>query len=1036
MTVIDNRHRTTAATVLAGRAGHSRTDIMMQSFRFGLLWGGMLLLAAIAGCGRSGTQAGPEVEPPRQRPLRGMESAVRRGQWQEAATFIDQVLELHGDEPEAVAQAARVVFENGDTGRAAKLLVQTCRLESFANAMRTRQATVAMIGEGRFHEGMALLAESIAVNPDQPENRRWLYDFYMGAEDRYAGLPHGRFLVQQRAFDVELLTSLSNTERRTLDSKPLLEMMARNPDDKRPLMGPAKSKFDKGEFEGCIGELREILAAHPDYFPAHALLGRALATDGRFQDLVDWMNAATDGIEAYPEYWVAVGDWLRSEERPAQAARAYWEAARRDADWMEPWSKLGSTIESLPERALVVSDETVTAVRSRAERLSRFNLLKLRFERTGKISRATVIEMVEVLRDLGRLWEAEAWASIALGLPEDDAVDVEATRNSIVTMLSKDTPWQVVDPFPELQMDLSHVPLDPLASVRRRLEQEAGSEPHVDARLADAEASVVNQDASHISLQDEAVARGLDFFGRTSDHLNEPGIMIYQTLGCGGGTIDFDRDGWSDLYLAAAGGMPPAKDSAPNMLVRNVGGRFVDVTATSQTGDRGFGQGVAVGDVNEDGFPDLLVLNYGPNSLLINNGDGTFRDQSAILPDNGDSWSTSGAIADLDGDGLSDIVIVNYCAGLEPTTVICVTSEETFVPSCSPVRFDAERDQFLHATAEGTLIDQTDEWVAVPSVPGRGLGIIAGSFDATPGIDVLIANDMTNNHLWSGVATGNGFKLTESGMLRGLATDDRAMAQGSMGIASGDLDNDGDLDFYVTNFNGEYSTYHGQQSGGIWRDETARWNLGTPTFFMVGFGTAAVDLDRDSMLELTVANGHVDLFSRGLKSSPYAQPFQVFRRNSTMKYDSVGESMRGEYVTTPHVGRALWTIDVDRDARVDLAVTHQTEPVALLINHSTVTGRWLEISLVATRDSRDAIGATVQVTVNDQSWLSAQVSGDGYLCSDERILRFGLGEIAADATAEIEVTWADGQSERFTDLPVDASWLIVQGESEPFTLTR
>ncbi len=269
------------------------------------------------------------------------------------------------------------------------------------------------------------------------------------------------------------------------------------------------------------------------------------------------------------------------------------------------------------------------------------------------------------------------------------------------------------------------------------------------------------------------------------------------------------------------------------------------------------------------------------------------------------------------------------------------------------------------------------------------------------GIELLIANDMTNNHYWSGIRGEDGFRLQESAMLRGLGADDRALAQGSMGIATGDLDQDGDIDFYVTNFNQEYSTYHSQQSEGIWQDETARLNLVAPTFNMVGFGTAAVDLDRDAMSELLVTNGHVDIFNfPGRRSpSPYAQPLQLFRRNVSNTYDSVADSLAGEYASRPHVGRALWTIDANRDAQVDVAVTHQTEPVALLINHSEPKGRWLELVLTATEDSRDAIGAVVDVTVENRTWMAAQVSGDGYLCSDERILRFGLGEVAANSPA-------------------------------------
>jgi hypothetical protein len=255
-----------------------------------------------------------------------------------------------------------------------------------------------------------------------------------------------------------------------------------------------------------------------------------------------------------------------------------------------------------------------------------------------------------------------------------------------------------------------------------------------------------------------------------------------------------------------------------------------------------------------------------------------------------------------------------------------------------------------------------------------------------------------------------------------------------MGIATGDLDNDGDFDFYVTNFNGEYNTFHSQQVDGIWRDETSQLELAKPTFFMVGFGTAAVDLDRDSSLELLVANGHVDIFSRGLKQSPYAQPMQVFKRNESQTFSSVGEAVSGAYTHRPHVGRALWTVDVNRDAQVDLAVTHQTEPVALLVNQSEAKGAWLEVALVGTADSRDAIGSRVEVSLDGRSWLAAKTSGDGYLCSDERILRFGLGEVDRESPVRVNVTWSNGASQLFEEVVPNHSWLIVQGETVPFEL--
>jgi tetratricopeptide (TPR) repeat protein len=995
---------------------------MFHPFATRLLLVGLLVIMASVGCGRNGSTAGPQVAPPPQRPLRAMESEVRRGHWQKAAEYVDDVLQAHPDDPEVLSSVARVVFENGDRGRAAELLVQACRAESFANANRVQQAIVAMIGEGQFFDGLSFLEQAIDAHPDQSSTRRWLYDFYMGSEHRYAGLPHGRVLVRQRVFDIELLTTLSNTERRTQDAQPLTEMTARNPNDKRPLLGDAKTKFDAGDYDDCLKQIREIVAAHPDYLPAQALLGRTLATVRDFEGLAAWIESQSEAMsQIYPEYWVAIGDWLREEGHASESARAYWEATQRDVDWMEPWSKLGAALEAAKESSsnepsISLTEAERTGIRERTERLSRFNQLKSRFERTGMVSRATVIEMAQVLRELGRLWEAEAWASVALSLPEDESVDVTGARDSIVALLNSETPWQLRDGFPELLIDLQGIPLTHLS-----IDHTAPSPPASDGSNS---GQALSTDVIY-ELTNEAGERGLSFFGRTGDRLDEPGIMLFQTLGCGGGTIDFDRDGWSDLYLAAAGGTPPDKDSASNSLMRNLGGRFADVTTASHSQEFGFTQGIAVGDVNEDGFADLLVLNYGPNTLFVNNGDGTFRDDSALLPNNGNQWSTCGAIADIDGDGINDVTIVNYCAGLEPITVGCPSAETGVTQSCSPMKFDAERDQFLQGDGRGGFVDRSESWQAIPTIPGRGLGIVAGSLDDSPGVDLFIANDMTNNHYWSGRKEADHFQLRESAMLRGLGTDDRALAQGSMGIATGDLDADGDVDFYVTNFDKEYNTLHVQRSGGLWQDETNRWGLATPTLPMVGFGAVAVDLDLDATLELVVTNGHVDIFSRDQTRSIYAQPLQVFRRNASMVFEQI--PLQGEYGSTPHVGRALWTIDADRDARVDLAVTHQSEPGALLINRGPARGNWLELTLVGTQDSRDAIGAVAHVRIGDQTWMAPQLSGDGYQCSGERVLRFALGDAASDQSVTVTVTWPNGETDLIEGIHAEAAWMVVQG---------
>jgi tetratricopeptide (TPR) repeat protein len=948
-----------------------------------------------------------------------MKNAIRKGDWQTASEYCDAVLEKHGDEPDTIALVAQVAHSSGDVSRGADLLVRACEAESFSNSARIQQAMVALVGVGKLYDGIDMLEEAIAKQPDDLETRRWLYDFYMGTENRHQGLVHGKILVRARKFDLELLTTLSNTERRTLDAKPLEEMTSRNPDDQRPLVGDAKIKFDEGAYGDAIELLESIVAQHPDYVPAQTLLGRSLAAAGRMDALVDWAGKQQQPVAASPDYWLALGDWSRAQNDSVEATRAYWEATQTDPDLLEAWSKLSQSMQTLPSGNIELDPDVRSAIERRATLLSQFNQLKSRFERSGSISRATVAEMVSTLVQLGRLWEAEAWASIAYTLPEDDSVRLDELRAGIIRELKSKPDWQVVADRPEFSLNLASLPVPRVGHVLR---------PTQDGLKDGGESNSV----SALKLVNEADERGLRFAGFTSDKLDQPGIMLHETLGCGGATIDFDLDGWSDLYLVAAGGQPPNKDSHSNALMRNIDGRFKDATIASAAGDRGFGQGVAVADLNADGFPDLMVLNYGPNTLLLNNGDGTFRDASDHLPVNDARWSTSAAVADLDADGISDISITNYCAGLEPTTTKCPMKGSEMARSCSPMMFPAAVDQFLKGSADGGFSDATEAWGARPTVPGRGLGIVVGEFDGGSGLDVFVANDMTNNHFWSRPkdAESDEYKLVESAMVRGLGADDRAIAQGSMGIATGDLDQDGDLDLYVTNFDNEYNTFHEQIGRGAWRDETLKMGLLAPTTPVVGFGCEAVDLNNDGRLELIVANGHVDMFSRQGEESIYAQPLQVFQRSEQGRFDSVGESMSGEYLQTPHVARALWTIDVDKNGSVDFAITHQTEQVALLLNQSQKMGDWVRFELTSPQAERDSVGAKLEISVGEKQWVSQKLAGHGYLCTNDSRVHVGLGDLS-DQLINVQVTWPDGSVEKHEDLAINSDWLLIQGQ-EPF----
>ncbi len=268
-------------------------------------------------------------------------------------------------------------------------------------------------------------------------------------------------------------------------------------------------------------------------------------------------------------------------------------------------------------------------------------------------------------------------------------------------------------------------------------------------------------------------------------------------------------------------------------------------------------------------------------------------------------------------------------------------------------------------------------------------------------------------------------------MARGVAVDERTLTQGSMGVAASDFDADGDLDLYVTGFSGEYNIFYEQVAPGFWRDSTARLGMVEPTLNMVGFGAQAIDLNADGFDEIIVANGHIGQFSDP-KEPPYEQPLQVFSRISTGAFKLVDISGWGDYFAGRHSGRALWTMDVNSDGRNDVILTNTKEPIALLLNNDQSANAVIGFQIVGTQSSRDAIGAVIKFKLNNRRRTLWSLSGNGYLCSNERVLRAGVGN--STELTDVTVTWPDGSVENLGTLPANAEYLLVQGNRMPFLL--
>mgnify|MGYP001555947860 CR=1 FL=1 len=1007
-------------------------------------------LLAVPGCRDSGADSNesspvaPAAGQPAVRdPAEELRSAVEMRDWDRALQVAEDAMITHPGDADVLTNAAIATANSGQRVEAARLLVEAAEVEKFAPGIRVEHAFRALLDVGRLHDAIELLENVVERYPDATGFRRRLVGCLGEAQLTEQVDQHLSRLIRDRQFDLPLLLATTESSSRRYSANTVEALLKMNPDDSRPRLGHAKTAMASRDPERAEQILREIVDRHPDFAPAQAMLGTALVATGKLDEVPNWFSGLPPDTPDYSGYWTAVGDWSIANGQTSEAVRAFAEATRRSANETSIWARLAEALQKLlreqaelsaPERQRIDCDLEAIAAGIDRRRKDLFELQEkfARF-RIGEFrSQTDAVEIAATLLDLGRVWEAEAWLAVAIQLPDDPSQALANLRQQAVRRLSADRDWQSRQGYPELAFDLKCFPLPEEVETG---EMSPGGLPGTAAAGRSQRPPIAQP--RPIRLVDEARQRKLDFYGRIGSGVRDPRVPIYQTLGCGGGVIDFDNDDRHDLVLVAAGGSIRGVDNQPGALFRNFGSHFQNISSRSQFADRGFGCGVAVGDYNDDGFQDVLVLNLGRNGLWRNNGDGTFTDASDLLSETGPGdWSTSGAMADVDGDGYSDLVIVNYCDADQPLDEPCFDADGREV-NCYPLRYRASRDRFLAGGPDGRFRDVTDSWANQPS-PGRGLGIVVGRLDGQAQ-GVYIVNDASINQFYrrddgteSETTTD---KLIDSGIASGLAVDAQSLDQGSMGIASGDLDNDGDLDFYVTGFNNEYNIYYDQRSSGFWADRTASLGMVAGTRNLVGFGTEAIDFDNDGVEELLVTNGHIGDFGPG--SSPYAQPMQLFRASPDGRFRLVDMNAWGEYFSTPHVGRVLFTCDANQDGRMDVVVTHATEPVALLVNHSDPQYHRIAFRLVGTRQARDAVGATLQFEIRVGSKKQPRhlfrLSGHGYLCSNQAELVCGTG--SASVVHDVRVTWPDGESQRLGDLDADAEYLIVRGET-PFQLRR
>lgn len=483
---------------------------------------------------------------------------------------------------------------------------------------------------------------------------------------------------------------------------------------------------------------------------------------------------------------------------------------------------------------------------------------------------------------------------------------------------------------------------------------------------------------------------------------------IVETVSSGCAFLDYDNDGWLDLYLVNGHSLPANVSSTAidldnqlesNALYHSNGdGTFINRTKHAGIGDTGYGIGCCTGDFNNDGWIDLYVTNFKENVLYQNNGDGTFSDITQEAGVDCPSWSASCAFIDYDRDGNLDLYVVNYLDFRLADHKICGNALR---PDCGPSEYPCAADTLYQNNGNGTFTDVTEQ-AGVFNPNGKGLGIACGDYDNDGNTDIYIANDDTRNFLYRNNGDGTFTDLT---FFAGVGFSEDGEVQGGMGTSFGDYDNDGLLDLIVTNYQDQINTLYHNDGNGLFSDVSHTTRTGPDSLPMVGWGTGFLDYDNDGWLDLFVANGHlltnIEQFDT---ASTYYQPNFLYHNQHD---GSFGRVEIGLEPVRSSRGSAFG--DFDNDGDIDILTSNTDDQPILLENKTGQDRNWIGLKLVGTKSNRSAIGTRVEVTAGGRSQSREVTGGSSYASANDLRLLFGIGGLTV--ADEITIHWPTGKVE-------------------------
>jgi enediyne biosynthesis protein E4 len=516
--------------------------------------------------------------------------------------------------------------------------------------------------------------------------------------------------------------------------------------------------------------------------------------------------------------------------------------------------------------------------------------------------------------------------------------------------------------------------------------------------------------------------------GITWTHVSgrSPMAHLPETVGAGCAFFDYDNDGWMDIYLVNSG---PCDFYAPSRPLRNAlyhnnrDGTFTDVTLRAAVGGNAYGMGVAVGDYDGDGFPDLYVTQYAQSILYHNNGDGTFTDVTAKAGVAAPGWATSAVWFDYDNDGKLDLFVCRFVDYSKAKLKFCgdlVTGERHY---CIPSIYDPMPCWLFHNNGDGTFRDVSKESGISRSL-AKAWGVVAADLNNDGRMDLYVTNDTVPNFLFANRGKG---KFEEVGMFAGVGLNSFGKPRSGMGVDAADFDQDGLIDLFEANVDHEmYSLYHNDKDE-VFSDVSNPNGIGTATQLMSGWGLKFLDYDNDGDIDLLLGNGHPDdTIEKRMDGVKFREPTLLFR-NSGSRFENVSQRS-GDVFSMPLAARGLALGDFDNDGSVDVLISQNNGPPVLLRNLAGRSNHWLGVRLVGTKSNIDAIGAKITYQSGQSQRHKFTVGGGSYLSAHDPRVVLGLGSRTRIDWLEVQWPEPSGRKERLTDLPIDRYITIVEGE--------